>query len=192
MVTHEEAVKVIRDNIDRDTRIPDRMSYIIHEADQEGQHSNVSLPLIEMVIENVSRDDRNNTTFSGFVYDSDGNQVGRRFETKWEMQLYMNLWTADGSDHNVSELGSVLHTVLFDHDELGPDEPFTTEDGEPFDDIWGFRLGDSERTDEFGQTPTVRRVRLTSTVRGLEEYRQTGEDAVLTTDNTVGPVPENE
>lgn len=189
MVSHETAVEVIRDNIDRDTRIPDRMNYIIHEADQEGEHANVGLPLLEMVIEQVSRDDRNNTTFSGFVYDSDGNEVGRRFETKWEMQLYLNLWTVDGSDYNVDELGSVLHTVLFDYDELGPDEPFTDANGEPVEDIWGFRLGDTERTDEFGQSPTVRRQRLTTTVRGLEEYRQTGDDPILNANENVGPVP---
>jgi hypothetical protein len=185
MVSYEQAVEVIRDNIDRDSRLPDRMSYIIHEADQEGQHANVSLPLIEMQIANVSRDDRNNTTKRGFVFDTDGNRVGRLFESKWEMELYLNIWTVDGSDYNVDELASVVKTVLFDHDELGPDEPFTMDGGEPVDDIWGFRLGDSERTDEFGQTPSVRRLRLTATVRGLEEYRQTGEDPILETEQNV-------
>lgn len=185
MVGHERAVEIIRDNIDRDDRIPDKMSYVIHEADAEGEHANVSLPLLELQIANVSRDDDNNSTFAGYVFNTDGERVGRRYETKWEMTLRLNLWTADGSDYNVQEIGDVLHTVLFDYDELGPAELFTTESGEPVEDIWGFRLQDDERVDDFGQTPTVRRLRKTALVRGANEYTQTGEEPIKTTTQDV-------
>jgi hypothetical protein len=178
MVSHDQAVEIIRDTIDRDDRIPDRMSYIIHEADTEGAHANVSLPLIEFQILDTSRDDLNNSNLTDFVFNSNGEKVGRIFELKWEMQLQMNVWTVGGSDHDADTLGQVLRTVLYDYDTLGPDETFQDERGEPVQDIWNFKLQNGERADDLTQTPTIRRFRQSAEVSGAEQYRQEGLDPI--------------
>lgn len=184
MASQTEAIEIIRDNIDRDDRIPDEMEYVIHEADPSNTHANVSLPLIEFQMLDTTRDDLNNTNRTEFVYDSNGNRVGEIYQLKWKMRLQMDIWTAQGSDYDPSELGKVLRTVLYDHDVKGPAEPFETDEGEPFDDIWDFQIEQGERVDDLTQTPTIRRHRQFATVRGYEEYRRTGQDTIKTVDQT--------
>lgn len=178
MVSHREAVEVIRDTIDRDNRIPDAMSYVIHEPDTEGAQANVSLPLIVFEILDTTRDDQNNSNFKEYVYNSKGQQVGRIFEEKWQMSLQMGIWTADGSDYNADELAATLRTVLYDYDVKGPDKTFQDDQGDPVPDIWNFTLEDTERADDLTQTPTIRRVRVSAQVYGAEQYRQDGLDTV--------------
>lgn len=178
MVSHDQAVEIIRDTIDRDDRIPDRMSYIIHEADTEGAHANVSLPLIEFQITNTNRADLNNSNLIDFVLNSDGERVGRIFELKWEMDLQMNIWTVDQSSYDADRLGQILRTVLYDYDTLGPAKTFKDDTGDPIHDIWDFNLQSGERVDDLTQTPTIRRFRQNAEVSGAEQYTQEGLDPI--------------
>lgn len=188
MVTHREAMEVIADTLREDRGIPQEMSYLLHEADPEGEDAAVSLPMVEMQDVQVLRDDPSNSTFLTYLVNDDGEEVGYVYETKWEMRLQMDIWTAAGSDYDADELGKQLRKVLFAYDTRGPGMSFTDDQGEPVDDIYDFSLRRSLRNDELNQTPSVRRFRQVARVRGAEiltkespapVIRETTEDAQL-------------
>jgi hypothetical protein len=185
MVSQAEAIEVIKNTIQRDQRVPDTISYVINEMDGDGKHANLDMPFIQFEILDSSRDDEHNTTRLKPVYDTDGSEVGQIYETKWEMDLQMTIWTVEFSDSDADSLGELLKTVLFDYDSRGPNETFVTDGGEPVPDIWHFQLNEATRADDTGFDYTVRRFRQMATVYGAEQYRQDGFDAIEETSENV-------
>lgn len=179
MVTQREAMDVIAGTLQRHASIPDDMSYLIREADPDGVDAGVSVPLIELQDIVSNRDDPSNSNLVGYITNESDERVGYVFETKWEMQLQMDIWTVDGSDRDVDSLGKRLKEVLYTYDSRGPDKTFLDDDGTPVEGIYDFSLQDAQRNDSLVETHSVRKWRQNARVRGAEELRLTEEKYVI-------------
>lgn len=146
--------------------------YVTHEADPDGQEGALRLPLVEIQQVGFSRDDLTNTTKIGQLTDDNGNEVAYAYESLYSVDLQINLWVADGSNHDVGELGDRLRQVLFAHDIRGPARNFVDEEGRPIDTIYQFELLESNREDDTQQTPTVRVWQQNASVSACERYTE--------------------
>jgi hypothetical protein len=176
MVQSREALKIIADTLRRSSKMPEEMSYILHEPDPDGEDSAVSVPVTVLQDTDTTRDDPSNSNFEGYLLNDSGERVGTVYETKWEMSLQIDIWTAAGSDYNVDKLGKELHEVLYAYDTRGPDKTFVDGTGEGRELIYDFTLQDSNRDDNLDQTPSVRRWRQLARVRGAERLTTTSDD----------------
>ena len=169
MVSYYDAARIILGTLKRDDDIPDVMSYVLHEADPEGIHGGVDVPLIEAQVLDVSRADEANTNMMAELEDASGRVVAKLYDQKWSMELQLDAWTVDGSDYDSDELGRSIRDVLYMHDHLGPNHPFEDESGEIVETIWDFKTLGGSRVDDLTRTPTVRRWRQRFRVKGSEQ-----------------------
>lgn len=176
MVHSREALKIIANTLRDSPKFPEEMSYILREPDPDGQDSAVSIPVTVLKDINIDRDDPSNSTFVDYLENSSGERVGKVYETKWEMIIEIDIWTAAGSEYNVDEIGEQLHEVLFAYDSRGPAKTFRDDSGEARELIYDFSLQDSERNDSLDQSPSVRRWRQRARVRGAEQLTTTSDD----------------
>lgn len=176
MVQSREALKIIAETLRRSPKFPEEMSFILREPDPDGQDGAVSVPVTVLQDTETTRDDPSNANFEGYLENDAGERVGTVYETKWEMSLQIDIWTAAGSDYNVDEIGQQLHEVLYAYDTRGPDRTFVDEEGEPRELIYDFTLQDGNRNDNLDQTPSVRRWRQLARVRGAERLTTTSEN----------------
>ena len=179
MVQSRESLDIIANTLQESPKFPEEMSYINREPDAEGQDAGVSLPITILRDTDNTRDDPANSNFTGYLTNDAGEDVGRIYETHWELSLQIDIWTAAGSDNDVDELGQKLYEVLYAYDSRGPDKTFVDEEGEPREMLYDFTLQDGTRNDMLDQTPSVRRWRQIARVRGAE---------LLTTTSTEPPV----
>ena len=181
MVQSREAIEIIAGTLKRSSKIPEEMSYILREPDPEGEDSAVSVPVTVLQETDVTRDDPSNDNLTGYLTNDDGGRVGRVYETKWEMSLQIDIWTAAGSDYNADELGQQLYEVLYTYDNRGPSKAFRDDTGEKRELIYDFSLQDGSRNDSLDQTPSVRRWRQEARVRGAEQLTETSNDPPVRT-----------
>ena len=170
MVTQREAVDVIRDTLSGHPDLPEDMSYLIREADPDGEDAAVSVPLIEIQDVTNERDDPSNSNLVGYQTTDDGARTGQIYETKWEMRLQLDIWTAAGSDYEVDNLAKILRRILYTYDSRGAGAPFKDTEGNIVEDIYDFSMQEGERNDSLVETHSVRRWRQYARVRGAEQF----------------------
>jgi hypothetical protein len=168
MVDHRETIEIIANTLKRNTKIPDDLSYLPHEADTSGSDADVATPVLVLQAISNQRDDPSNDNFVGYITNDNDEQVGYIYESKWEMNLQMDVWTAAGSDADPDTYGKFVREVLYTYDTRGPDKTFRDEDGKPIDQIYDFMLTSRSRDDSFVETQSIRRWRQEATVRGAE------------------------
>lgn len=164
-------MKAVRKAIEHSDKMPHETEYLLHEADQEGADADVSLPLVEMQPitsewVNIHNDDK-----VGNVRDDDGNVIAEVYHSEYELGIQIDIWTAEGSEHDPDQLGASLREALYPHTSHGPSEPFIGDRGQDLDSIWYFALGDGERADDLVQTPSLRRWSQEVMLWGYEEFR---------------------
>lgn len=173
MVTNREATQIIGRTVAEHPDMPDELSYITHEADTDGEDSVVSVPVIELQDIETERDDPSNSNFVTYLTNDQDQRVAELYETKWEMELRMDIWTAARSSFDVDELGKTLRKILYTYDSRGPDQQFVDDDGTVENGIYDFSLRDGGREDSLTETPSVRRWRQFARVRGAEQLHLT-------------------
>lgn len=176
MVSSRQAITIISDTLQRSSKLPKEMSYVLREPDPDGEDASVSVPVVVLQDTETNRDDPSHTNLRGYMENDSGERIGRIYRTSWEMSLQIDIWTAAGSDYNADNLGRQLHEILYAYDTRGPDKTFVKEDGEHVDQIYDFALQDGSRNDSLDQTPSVRRWRQTARVRGVEQLTEIAEE----------------
>jgi hypothetical protein len=179
MVTSREAIEIIARTLDEHPEMPDEMSYLTHEADTDGSDAAVTVPVVEMQDIESGRDDPSNSNFIGYLTNDNDEDVAEVYETKWEMELRMDIWTAARSSHDVDELGKTMRKILYTYDSRGPDKQFTDETGVVEEGIYDFSLQEHLRDDSLTETPSVRRWRQFARVRGAERLHLPLDAAVV-------------
>jgi len=180
MVTQRDAIEVIAGSLQRHADFPSDVSYLLHEADPDGEDANVSLPVVEIQTRNVSDDTPSNTEFHSYITDDSGNERAKAYEKKWDLELDMRVWTAARSDNDVDKIGKRLREILYTYDSHGPANEFTNGDGEAIESIFYFKLADGERDDSLIETPSVRTWRQIARVRGAEYLTTTADEPPIT------------
>jgi hypothetical protein len=179
MVTHREAIEVIVDTMERQPKLSDNISYITHEADPDGRDANVPTPVIEVQDLNVTRDDPSNSTRIDYLVDDNDNRIAELHETKWEMRLQIDVWTASGSSNDPDQIGKDMREVLYTFDSRGPDKRFVDNENDPVEGIYDFALQETVRDDSLSETPSVQRFRQLARVRGCEQLKLYYDDPII-------------
>lgn len=178
MVSPRDSLDAVVRAIANSGELPSEMSVITHEADQDHQDADVSLPLLEVQLLEADDVVVSNTDLVGWITDGNGNRIGRRYFSEYEMTLQLDLWTSADDDYDPDDLGEKLRSALYPYSSYGPADPFLDESQSPIDAISYFDIGTGERVDDLLQTPTVRRWSQDVELWAHEEFR-TDEDYIV-------------
>jgi len=154
--------KKIAESIQRSFRnsdvITNDMHYIIREVDEDNP---IKLPFISIQTMSRVRLERANTDFAGNVIDENGNTVAESFASDYNISFQIDVYTAEDSNYDAHNIGQKLDdTVLYKHDMYGPRQPLLDETGNVIDEIWRFKIEDSEPADDLTMSPNLRRWRM--------------------------------
>ena len=142
----------------RHTAVPDTVSYATVELDAEGEHSNVSLPIIEFRIDDIRRSQSRNTDSVGKTIASDGTETGYRYAQWFTMDVIVSVQTAPQTSITHRELDQLTRESLYRHDTHGPSRSLPDPDStnESLTGInWVYTTGTSPNHD-FGFSPSLR------------------------------------
>lgn len=169
--------EVIRDS----GRLPDSTSYVTTTVDEEGQHANLRMPIVEASTNAVIRNDSRNTDLVGYVTDDAGDRTGFIFHARFDMMASISVYTADGGQYDHKELGYQIRRALYPHDDAGPgmrnSKLLVGPDGEHVEEIRNLIVGDGEPDPDFTMAPTLRRWTIEVDVSFYDEVRTT-EDTI--------------
>ena len=150
MVAPNDAVHELIERIAEQGYLPDEMSVIFHEADEDNDDSDEDLPLLEVQIDSTDRPQLTNNDLVGHKVDDSGNRIARVYESTYELTLELNIWTAGKTNNDPNEFGNDLRRALYPFSSHGPGLSID-------DDIYYIVIGDGAREDDIIQTPTVRK-----------------------------------
>ena len=142
----------------RHTAVPEQVSYATVELDAEGEHSNVSLPIIEFRIDDIRRSQSRNTDRVGKTIASDGTETGYQYSQWYEMDVVIAVQTAPQTSSSHRELDQLTRKSVYRHDTHGPGVPLPDPDsvGDELNGItWVYTEGTSP-THDFGYSPSIR------------------------------------
>jgi hypothetical protein len=168
MVRPQEIIDAVIATFSRSSELPDDANFVGYEPDIGSEP--ITLPLIEVSTGPITKVSDTNTDFIEFVTDNNGNDIGRKYETGYTLQLDVAVWTAHGSMYSPREIGNTVRDLLYIHTSSGPNKPLRAEDGSSLDEVWHFYLQEGSQTDELQRTPTLRRWRQSITVSAVEQY----------------------
>lgn len=169
MATPHEILTKLRDTLDESSEVPDSVNYLVAEYDSSGKDANVELPVVQLTAVGVVNLNEFNTDLVGYVTDNDGNQVGRRYHSEYQMNVQLDVMTVDGrtkTNESIEPLTRTVRNELYSYDSAGPDEEID-------EDIWRFHVDDAERSDDLSTTPTIRRWRQDVSCWSYESFDTT-------------------
>lgn len=171
MVAPQDSIRAVARALERSTEFPNSVSTILHEADPSSEDADVDLPLLEIQPIEVVEPVIHNTDLVGYATDSNGNEIAAVYDSEYEMRLQLDIWTSTDDGYDPDDLGDSLRRALYNHSSYGPKQPLPDEDGSPITDIFYFRIGDGDRTDDMLRTPTVRRWSQEVELWAFEQFR---------------------
>ena len=166
-----------------DPDVPDAVTFADRTLDFTSDP--IKLPVVNVVANSKQDVGRMNSDQIGFVTDSDGNRVGRKYADLFEATFTVSVLTAAGSSFDTYKIRNDVKDALYQHDPKGPDQPLVDEEGTTLDDVWDIRFLDENENDNTTTTPTLRRWEQQLIVAGSEQYTVTGEDPVTDTSQSV-------
>jgi|APHM01.1.fsa_nt_gi hypothetical protein len=168
MVRPQELVESVLYTLQQSERLPDSTNFVGYEPDPESQA--IKLPVVEVSTGVQATVSESNTDFIGFKTDSDGNQVGRLYETLYTQTLNISVWTAHESKYSPRDISDSIRDELYNHATAGPAKPLRKPDGSTLDEVWRVAIQDGEQTDELGRSPTLRRWQQDVIIQASEQY----------------------
>lgn len=163
MVRPDTALKGVVTALKESERLPGATTYSIYEIDQDGAQANLRPPIVELTINDTIDYDEHNTDLIGFETDEDGNDIGYIYESRFEMNFQLDVWTAEGGDYDPYEIGESVRYALYryDDDHVGEPIPDPNDPSQRLDDIVRFDIGDGGVRNDLSMTPALRRWRQT-------------------------------
>jgi len=174
MVTPTQALYEVRDAIIDSGKLPESVTYIVQEVDQDGLEAGAKVPVIQLTPVTSARITAFNTDRADFVTDDDGNQVGRIYHAEYEMTIQIDILTVDNrsnEDEWINPLSDALREALYEYDSAGPSRQIV-------ESIWKVNTDEGERIDDLTMNPTLRRWRQDVTLWSYEEF-DTTEDYIV-------------
>jgi len=178
MVRPEDIIDGLMRSVKTSGKMPSEMNYLPYEASRNGQDGNIKLPIVEVQpIDEIQIQDFN-TDVVDVKTDDDGNAIGRIYHSEYRLDLQFDVYTAQGSKYDARELGTKLWSVLYTHDNAGPNQPLPAEDGGDMDASWRLEVGDGQPAHELETTPELRRWRIDVSVWSASEFETDSETSV--------------
>lgn len=147
----------------RTDMLPNDVTYSTVLLDQEGDHSDVSPPVIEFSVEDIARDESRNTERVGVETDDQGKEIGFVYSQWFDAVVQAEVITVSGTQYNHRDLEQDLRDALYVYDKHGVDEqpPDPADTSEPLRDICGLSITDTTPNHDFSMSPSVRSRRTT-------------------------------
>lgn len=181
MVSPKDSLQAVARAVAESGELPNDMGVVMQEADPQSENADIDLPALEFRIDSMDNVIVHNTDFVGYSTDSNGNHIGRLYESEYEMTILIDIWTTPNDGYDPDELGERLRNALYPYSSYGPDESFLDEESAPIDDITYFTLDSGERTDDLLRTPSVRKWSQEVDLWAYEEFN-TEEDYIVSVD----------
>jgi len=147
-------------------RLPDSTTYSIYELDSDGGQANLRPPVVEVTTTDVVRSSAHNTDFVEYATDTQGNEIGRIFRSKFEMPFQIDVWTAEGGQYDPHEIGEEVRYALYQYDDQqrGDPLPDPSDPSTKLDEVVKFMMSDGGVRNDLSMTPALRRWRQTGEV----------------------------
>lgn len=176
MVRPNKILNAVINSFEQDDRLPDRVNYLDHEPSISTE--SVKLPVVEVSPTTEARVTEENSDFAGYITDSNGNRVGRIYQSLYTLEFIVAVWTVEESKYDVRELGQSVRDILYEHDTKSVGESLEYDDGTPMDEVWQFRVRDGTHDNDLNTSAPLRRWQQTVSVAASEEYRVSGEETI--------------
>lgn len=158
MATSNEILESLRVACRRSDHLPSSVTYSTVQLDSQGEHANVSLPIIEFEINEIDPIKDHNTSRTGVEVDDRGNEVGYVHDHVFQMEMQANVMTASQGAYNHRQLDQRLRDILtlYDKSDLAKPLPHPENRDEILEGIIEFEVGSIQPAHDFGTSPTLR------------------------------------
>lgn len=152
--------------------LPPQVTYATVELDGEGEHSDVSLPLVEFTFDSIERDRSRNTERVGVTYNDDGSEAGYIYAEWYDARIVASVETVPQMDHTHRDLAEQLRKTLYRHDVHGPGLalPDPQNPTENLSGVAEFVTDTVTPANDFGSSPTRRAKTIEIDVAFVHEY----------------------
>ena len=151
-------------------RVPDDLTYVGYMPDINTEA--IKLPILHIEIISRTEIGALNTDFVEYYTDENGNDIGKIFESMFDVTLEISVWTAQGSRNDPREIGNYIRDEIYTYTKKGPQKQLVSPAGEVLDEVWHVRLDEATHTDDMGTSPILRRWQQNVYVRASEQFIQ--------------------
>jgi hypothetical protein len=168
MVRKQELIEAVVYALQQSDAIPDTANFTdrVPNIDTEP----IKLPVIQVSPGPKLYISDENTDFSGFERDEQGNVTGKIYESLYTLEIMIAVWTAQGSQFSPREINDAIRDEMIQYETSAMDNTLVKPDGTPIDEVWRFAMQSGEQTDDFSTSPTLRRWEQTLVISASEQY----------------------
>jgi hypothetical protein len=168
MVRPKEIVESIVLVLQSSDGLPDEANYVGYEPDIDSE--SIKLPLVEVSMGQMLEIDETNSDFVGVRTDSNGNDIGRIYETLYTQDIEISVWTAQDSKYSPRDLSDAVRDAMYSYTIAGPNKTLPHPDLGTLDEVWRVDIISGGHTDDLGTSPTLRRWRQVIEISASEQY----------------------
>jgi hypothetical protein len=168
------------------TLLSDQITYATIVLDREGDHSDVTPPVVEFSVEEIQRDTSRNTEKNGPVVDDSGKQIDGLYSRWWNATIAVEVLSVAGTGFTHRGIEQDLRQVLYQFDNHGPNKQIPNpcfgnsgEDGCPenpdehLENVTELKLQSIEPQMDFNTSPSIRTRRLRIDTKFVHDLRAT-------------------
>lgn len=168
MVRPKELVESILYVLQNEGSFPEKTNVVGYEPDINSE--SIKLPLIEVSMGVQIEINDMNTDLVDTRTDSDGNEIGRVYETLYTQDIEISVWTAHGSNYSPRDMSNIVRDTLYRYTTHGPNDDLPHPDIGVLDEVWNLDIIQGEHTDDLGTSPTLRRWQENVEISASERY----------------------
>ena len=155
--------------------LPDTVTYSTIVLDSEGDHSDVTPPVIEFTVNTIQKDQSRNTEKVGTEFDENGIEIGYIFNEWFDLRVVAEITTVSGTKYTHRGLSQKLRKTLYKFDTHGLELPLPDPNNpnKPLENVNWLFLDAIEPDTDFALSPSVRTRQLSLEAGFTHEFRST-------------------
>lgn len=174
-MTHADTILESLVTVCRDMDIiSPNVTYSTIALDAEGEHSNVSPPIIEFTVDEIERTQNRNTEKVGVETDSDGNKIGYIFERWFDMSVVAEALVVTQTNETHRGLEQDLQDTMYIYDKYGMNRPLPDPDSTDNSVLTGVNwliLDETTPDNDFTMNPSIRTRNVRLEIGFSHEFR---------------------
>ena len=174
MVHLDTILEGLRTSCNNATFLSDQITYATIVLDREGNHSDVTPPVVEFSVEEIQRDTSRNTEKNSPVFEDDQgyDQIYSRW---WNATIAVEVLSVAGTDFTHRGIEQDLRKVLYQFDNHGPNKQIPDPDDPEIglDNVTELKLQSIEPQMDFNTSPSIRTRRLRIDTKFVHDLRAT-------------------